>query len=290
MILQQLFNGLSLGMCYALISVGYSLVFGILRLVNFSHGSVYAFGANIILFCISLHMGIVPSLIIGIVLTGLFGVLVNKVGLEPLRKKHSPKISSLITTIGISNIVTNLLIARLGSQKRPFPMLFPDGDIACFGIRISYNQLGMLVVSVLLMVSLLLVQRTRIGLAMRACEQNGKAARLMGINVNFIISFTFLLSGISAAIAGGLVSSYYQIAYPNMGYVAGLKAFSAAVLGGIGSMPGALLGGLIVGVAESLAATFLGSEFRDSVAFILLIITLIIRPNGLFGRKEVVKL
>lgn len=290
MSVQQIFNGVTIGMSYALIAVGYSLVFGILRLVNFSHGAVYAFGANIILYFISLNFGLIPSVLVGIVLSGVLGILIDKSALEPLRKREAIPIASLITTIGVSNILTNLLTAAFGSQRRQFPSIFPAKTISVMGLEIQYSQLGIFVISILLMgLMVLLVSKTKIGLAMRASEQNIKASHLMGINVNFIISFTFFLSGVSAAIAGALVSSYYNLAYPNMGYMAGLKAFAAAVLGGIGSIPGSIIGGLIVGVSESTAATFLGSEFRDSMAFIILIIVLIIRPNGLFGRKSIKK-
>lgn len=287
---QQIFNGVTIGMSYALIAVGYSLVFGILRLVNFSHGAVYAFGANIILYLISLNFGIVPAILAGMLFTGILGILIDKSSLEPLRKRDAAPIASLITTIGVSNIITNLLIVFQGSQRRPFPSLFPPRTIDLLGISVQYAQLGMFVVSMILMLLLVfLVKKTRIGLAMRASEQNIRAAHLMGVNVNFIISFTFFLGGVSAAIAGALVSSYYNMAYPNMGYMAGLKAFAAAVLGGIGSLPGSIIGGLFVGVSESVAATYLGSEFRDSMAFIILIIVLIIRPNGLLGRKNIKK-
>ncbi|MDD7401191.1 MAG: branched-chain amino acid ABC transporter permease [Eubacteriales bacterium] len=290
MLFQQIINGLTLGMTYALIAVGYSLVFGILRLVNFSHGSVYAFGANSILFLISMNIGIMPALILGIFLTGALGVIVDKTALEPLRKQHAESITSLITTIGVSSVITNLLTAQLGSQKRSFPSLFPAGSLNIGSISLTYTQLGMLFISLALLLGLLaIVNRTKIGLAMRASEQNIRAAQIMGINVNGVISFTFFLGGMSAAIAGALVSSYYSMAYPNMGYTAGLKAFAAAVLGGIGSLPGSLVGGLLVGSVESMAATLLGSEFRDSMAFIILIIVLVIRPHGLFGKKEIKK-
>lgn len=291
MALQQIFNGVTLGMTYALIAVGYSLVFGILRLVNFSHGAVYAFGANIVLFFVGLNFGLVPAVVFGILATGILGILVDKAALEPLRKNKAESITSLITTIGISNIVTNLLTALLGSQRRAFPSLFPQGQLLIGPLSVSYTQLGMFGISLSLMLLLMfIVQRTRLGLAMRASEQNMKAAKLMGINVNFVISFTFFLGGLSAGIAGVLVSSYYAMAYPNMGYMAGLKAFAAAVLGGIGSLPGSLLGGLLVGVSETMAASVLGSEFRDSMAFVILIIVLILRPNGLLGKKGVEKL
>lgn len=290
MVGQQVFNGLTLGMAYALIAVGYSLVFGILRLVNFSHGSVYAFGAHMALLFAGMQFGIIPAILISMVLTGILGVMIDKTALEPLRKKKSMPIASLITTIGISNIIQNLLTVFYGSEKKAFPALFDFGTITIGTIRVQWTQICMCLVSLALMcILVLIVNKTKTGLAMRACQQNAKAANMMGINVNFIISFTFFLGGVSAAIAGALISGYYQIVYPNMGYMAGLKAFAAAVLGGIGSLPGALAGGLIVGVSESMAATFLGSTYRDSMAFIILILVLIIRPHGLFGKKGITK-
>ncbi len=290
MLIQQIFNGLALGMGYALIAVGYSLVFGILRLVNFSHGAIYAFGAEMAMVFIGMNFGIVPGILASMILTGILGVTIDKLALEPLRKKKSMPIASLITTIGISNIVTNLMIAFIGSEKRNFPELFKQGSVQLGSITITYTQMMMCVVSLILMLILVyIVYKTKIGLAMRASEQNSKAANMMGVNVNFVISFTFFLAGVSATIAGALVGGYYQIVYPNMGFMAGLKAFAAAVLGGIGSLPGALLGGLIIGVSESMAATFLGSTYRDSIAFVILIIVLIVRPHGLFGRKGITK-
>lgn len=290
MIIQQIFNGLSIGMAYALIAVGYSLVFGILRLVNFSHGSIYAFGAHMALLFVGMNFGIIPAVILSLVLTGLLGIAIDKTALEPLRKKNSIPIASLITTIGISNIIQNLLTAFMGSEKKPFPGLFDYGTVKLGSVQINSSQIFMFLVSLLLMIVLvLIVNKTKIGLAMRASQQNAKAANLMGINVNFIISFTFFLGGVSAAIAGVLISGYYQIVYPTMGYMVGLKAFAAAVLGGIGSIPGSLIGGLIVGISESITATVFGSTYRDSTAFIILILVLIIRPNGLFGKKGITK-
>ncbi len=290
MLVQQLFNGFTLGMAYALIAVGYSLVFGILRLVNFSHGAIYAFGAKMAMIFIGMQFGVIPGIAAAMLLTGILGMLIDKVSLEPLRIKKSPPIASLITTIGISNIITNLLIVFNGSEKRNFDSVFSDNSVAIGELSISMTQIMICVVSLALMgIFLLLVFKTGIGLAMRACEQNAKTANRMGINVNFIISFTFFLAGVSAAIAGALIGSYYRIVYPGMGFMAGLKAFAAAVLGGIGSLPGAMLGGLAVGMSESMAATIFGSAYRDSVAFIILIIVLIVRPHGLFGRKGVNK-
>lgn len=277
-------------MCYALLAVGYSLVFGILRLVNFSHGSIYAFGAHAALLFVSLKFGIVPAILLSLLLTGVLGIVIDKTALEPLRKKNSIGIASLITTIGISNIIQNLLTVYFGSEKKAFPALFDFGTITVGGIQITWTQIFICIISFALMLLLvLLVKKTKVGLAMRGCEQNAKAASLMGVNVNFVISFTFFIGGVSAAIAGTLISGYYQIVYPTMGYMAGLKAFAAAVLGGIGSIPGALTGGLLVGVSESMAATFLGSTYRDCMAFVILIIVLIVRPNGLFGKKGITK-
>ena len=290
LIVQQVLNGLALGMAYALIAVGYSLVFGILRLVNFSHGSIYAFGAHAALLFVGFEFGVLPAILLSMVCTGLLGILIDKAALEPLRKKNSVPIAALITTIGVSNIIQNLLMIWFGSDKKAFPAVFNLPMIEIGGFRIQSTQLMMCVVSlILLLVLTLVINKTKIGLAMRATEQNPKAAKLMGVNVNFVISFTFFLAGASAAIAGGLISGYYQIVYPGMGFMAGLKAFAASVLGGIGSLPGAVVGGLVVGVSECLAATFINSTYRDSVAFIILIVVLIVRPTGLFGKKGITK-
>lgn len=290
LIVQQVLNSLALGMAYALIAVGYSLVFGILRLVNFSHGSIYAFGAHAALLFVGFEFGVLPAILLSMVCTGLLGILIDKAALEPLRKKNSVPIAALITTIGVSNIIQNLLMIWFGSEKKAFPAVFNLPMIEIGGFRIQSTQLMMCVVSlILLLVLTLVINKTKIGLAMRATEQNPKAAKLMGVNVNFVISFTFFLAGASAAIAGGLISGYYQIVYPGMGFMAGLKAFAASVLGGIGSLPGAVVGGLVVGVSECLAATFINSTYRDSVAFIILIVVLIVRPTGLFGKKGITK-
>lgn len=290
LIVQQVLNGLALGMAYALIAVGYSLVFGILRLVNFSHGSVYAFGAHAALLFVGFQIGVMPAIFLSMVFTGLLGILIDKTALEPLRKKGSVPIASLITTIGVSNIIQNFLMIWFGSEKKSFPAVFDLPMIEIGGFRIQSTQLMMCLVSLILLAILtVVINKTKIGLAMRATEQNPKAANLMGVNVNFVISFTFFLAGASAAIAGGLISGYYQIVYPTMGFMAGLKAFAASVLGGIGSLPGAVVGGLVVGVSECLAATFINSTYRDSVAFIILIVVLIVRPTGLFGKKGITK-
>ncbi len=287
---QQLFNGLALGMVYALVAVGYSLVFGILRLINFSHGSVYAFGAHMAFFFIGSNFGVVPGVIFSIICTGFLGVLIDKTALAPLRKKKAIPIASLITTIGISYIIQNMLMIIFGSEKKAFAPLIPEQMVAMSDIKIHSSQIFIFCVSMVLLIGLtLLINKTKIGLSMRAVEQNSKAAMLMGINVNFVITFTFFLGGASAAIAGALISGYYQVIYPTMGFLMGLKAFAAAVLGGIGILHGSVVGGLIVGVIEVFTVVFIGGTYRDAVAFIILILVLIIRPTGLYGKKGIIK-
>ncbi len=287
-----LVNGLALGMAYALIAVGYSMVFGVLRLINFSHSAVYAFGAYMVYFFVSLKFGLFPAILLAVVLSGLLALTIDKVALEPLRKKKSMPIATLITTIGMSFIIQNLLSIEyvFGSEKRGFPSLNLFGNIIIGNITIQSSQIIMLVVAMILLAILtFIVQKTKVGLAMRATEQNQKAAQLMGINVNSVISVTFFIGGASAAIAGALIGGYYQVISPTMGSVIGLKAFAAAVVGGIGILYGSVVGGLVIGVAECFAAQYLGSNVRDPMAFVILILILIIKPVGLFGKKGISK-
>jgi branched-chain amino acid transport system permease protein len=289
-LIQQLFNGIALGLVYSLVAVGYSLVFGILRLINFSHGSVYAFGAHMAFVVVGFGLGPVLGIIVSIIVTGFLGIFIDKIALVPLRRKKSMGIAALVTTLGISNIIQHILVLIFGSHRKAFPDFYNFGLVAIFGVQISSRQFIMLGVSLMLLLLLFfIVHKTKIGLAMRATSQNQKAASLMGINVNSVSTTTFFMSGASAAIAGGLVAGYYQVVYPGMGFMIGLKAFAASVLGGIGSLPGALLGGLLVGIMESVAALYIGSNYRDAMAFIILIIVLIFKPAGIFGKKDVIK-
>lgn len=288
--LEQIINGISLGMVYGLIAVGYSLVFGILKLVNFSHGSVYAFGAHIALMFITLEFGLPIGILLSVILTGILGVLIDYTALKPLRDKNSLPISALITTIGVSYIIQNGLMVAFGSERKSFPRIIELSYITISGLMISSHQIIIFLTCLILMIILtFIIYKTKIGLSMRGIEQNRKAANLMGINVNFVIAFTFFLGGVSACIGAVLISSYYQIVYPNMGVVIGMKAFAAAVLGGIGVLHGAIIGGLIVGISENLATAFFGGNYRDAVAFIILILVLIFKPVGLFGKKGIVK-
>ena len=290
MLLQQLINGLSLGMIYALIAVGYSLVFGILRLVNMSHGAIYALGANLALFFISLEFGFVPALIVTCVLTAVVNVGFDRFILAPLRDKNAPSIAALISTVGFSYIVQNLLMIAFGSERRPFPKILDFGIWKVGSFSFNSTQVMITLISVAMLAILtLLIYKTSIGLAMRGTEQNVRASQLVGINVRNVITFTFALSGISAAIAAYLVAGLYNKVYPTMGAQIALKAFASAVLGGIGILHGAVIGGLVVGVAEALAVTYIGGAYRDATAFVILFLVLIIRPNGIFGKKATVK-
>lgn len=290
MFLQYVFSGLAIGMAYALVAVGYSLVFGILRLINFSHGSVYAFGAHMTMMFIGFRWGPWYGVLTSVILSGILGVMIDKIALAPLRRKNSLPIASLITTIGVSYIIQNLLMIIYGSERKSFPNFFDYEGLDFGNLPITSSQFILFMISLLLLLVLtFVVKRTKIGLAMRAVEQNSKAASLMGIDVNYVITFTFFLGGASAAIAGSLIAGYYQLVYPTMGFMIGLKAFAAAVLGGIGVLHGSVVGGLVVGLAESFAAGYLGGTYRDAFAFIILIIILIIRPTGLFGKKGVTK-
>lgn len=290
MVLEQVMNGIMLGMVYALIAVGYSLVFGILRLLNMAHGAIYAFGAHMALFAVAMNWGLPAAMIFAIVTTGILEMLMDTVILAPLRAKNAPNITCLISVIGVSYIIQNLLMIVFDSTKKTFPKLFDFGNVEIFGVTLTSAQISMFLIALAFLVLLtLIVNHTKIGLAMRASRENPKAANLMGIDVRRVVTFTFFLSGMCAAVAGVLVSGYYQMVYCTMGVEAGLKGFSAAVLGGIGVLYGSVVGGVIVGVAEALAVAFLGGSFRSATAYIVLFLVLLIRPSGLFGKDNIDK-
>ena len=290
MTVQYLVNGLTMGLIYALIAVGYSLVFGILKMINMAHGAIYAVGAHMILMFVTWNLGTLPAVILSIVFTGGLLVVYDRSILATLRKKKAPGIAALVTTIGFSQILTNALQIIFGTEIKSFPALFGNKMIQIGNVKFQFSQVYILVVSIILLLGLtLLINKTTVGLAMRAVEQNSRAADLMGINAKGVISVTFFLSGMSAVIAALLLASYYQTVYPTMGAMIGLKGFSASVLGGIGSLFGAAVGGSILGLAESLTVAFLSGAYRDAVACILLFIILIIRPNGLFGKAKISK-
>ena len=284
-VIQQLINGISLGSIYALIALGYTMVYGIIKLINFAHGDIYMVGAYIGFFATTvLGVSFVPALLIAMVGAGLAGMLIEYLAYRPLR--FAPKISVLITAIGVSLLLEYGGMLVVSPQPRTFPAVFPTETYNLAGIIINNQQVVILVVSLLLMVLLTyVVQYTKIGKAMRAVSFDTEAAQLMGIDSGRIISFTFGIGSALAAAAGVLVGVYYNSIVPLMGIMPGLKAFVAAVLGGIGILPGAMLGGLILGVVEALVSGFISSTFRDAAAFAILILILLFKPSGLLGKN-----
>ncbi|WP_122628465.1 branched-chain amino acid ABC transporter permease [Lucifera butyrica] len=282
---QQLVNGISLGSIYALIALGYTMVYGIIKLINFAHGDIYMLGAYVGFFATSvLKLSFFPALIMAIITAALAGVIIERLAYRPLR--NAPKIAILITAIGVSLLLENGGILLVSPQPRTFPKVFSLPVYNIGGIIIDGQQILIMVISVVLMVLLTyIVHRTKMGKAMRAVSFDTDAARLMGIDVDKTISFTFALGSGLAAAAGVLVGIYYNSIDPLMGIMPGLKAFVAAVLGGIGVIPGAMMGGVILGVIEALVSGFISSTFRDAAAFAILIIILLFRPSGLLGKN-----
>jgi branched-chain amino acid transport system permease protein len=285
--IQQLINGITLGSVYALISLGYTMVYGIIKLINFAHGDIFMVGAYIAYLSVTyLKLGLIPSLIVSMVFCSILGMLIEKFAYKPLR--NSPRISALITAIGVSLLLENLMQIIMGADSRVFPRLVAEKNYHLFQGRIVINnkQIYLLIITILLMIILnFVVKKTKIGKAMRAVSQDMDAARLMGINVDTTISYTFAIGSALAAAAGVLVGLYYNTINPLMGVLPGLKAFIAAVFGGIGIIPGAMLGGFSLGIIETLVSGYGSSMYKDAVAFALLILILIIKPSGLLGKN-----
>lgn len=301
-LVQQLLNGLILGSIYALIALGYTMVYGILGLINFAHGEIVMIGAMITITCLNLLLGagieanglllVAASLLMAVPLSALLGFTVERVAYRPLR--HAPRLAPLITAIGVSIVLQNLAMMIWGRQYVAFPQVLPSVPHQFLGASITTLQILIIVLAALIMGGLmLLVNRTRLGRAMRATAQSPQVAQLMGVNVNHVISMTFILGSCLGAVAGVMVSANYGQAHSYMGFLLGLKAFSAAVLGGIGNLAGAVIGGLLLGVIESLGAGYigdltggvLGSQYQDVFAFMVLILVLVFRPSGLMGER-----
>lgn len=289
--LQQLVNGLSLGAIYALIALGYSMVYGVLRLINFAHGDVYMLGAFGGYFLANAAgVGTENPSILGAILVtigsmaicAVIGILIEKFAYKPVRK-HS-RLTSLITAIGVSLLLEYGGQVVFGPNPRVFPQMIRSENYGLGGVQITNLNLLIIVVSMLLMVGLeLIIHRTKIGKAMRAVSYNQNVAKLMGINTDFVISFTFALGSALAAAAGVMVALSIPKIDPLMGLLTGLKAFVAAVLGGIGNIPGAVVGGLLIGFLEVQVASSSYSGYRDAAAFAILILVLLFRPTGIFG-------
>ena len=296
--LQQLVNGISTGMIYALIALGYTMVYGIVQLINFAHGEVFMLGAYIGLSCLlllgrfaGLHSGYLlfaAMILLAMVFTGLLGLLVERFAYRPLRS--APRLAPLITAIGISFLLQNVVMLVYGPVDQSVPDVVGRQSVMLGSVPISHLQLLIAATAVGLMLLLqLFIQKTRSGKAMRALADDAQAASLMGINVTAITALAFVLGSCLAGAGGVMFGAYYNTINFHDGYLAGLKAFTAAVLGGVGNIPGAMLGGLLLGVLEALAAGYISSEWKNAVAFFVLLLILLFRPQGLLGSRVVKK-
>ena len=300
--LQQLINGLTLGAIYGLIAIGYTMVYGIIGMINFAHGEIYMIGAFISLISImlleslaggSVIVALFVVLIVAMVLTSLYGWALERIAYRPLRS--SPRLAALISAIGMSIALGNYIQLTQGARNKTLQPIV-QGNLELmkrddgFTVVLSYMQIGIIVTTILLMAAFsLMIAKTSLGRAQRACEQDRTMASLLGVNVDRTISLTFVMGAALAAVAGFLVVLYYGVIDFYIGFLAGIKAFTAAVLGGIGSIPGAMLGGLLIGLIEAFWSGYFSIEYKDVAAFAILVLVLIFRPTGLLGRPEVEK-
>ena len=299
--LQQLINGLTLGMIYGLIAVGYTMVYGIIGMINFAHGDIFMVGAFLSLISLTVLSGLgITSVPLALALTlvfaagiaGLYGWTVERVAYRPLR--GSFRLAPLISAIGMSIVLQNFVQVSQGARVKPMPEMLPGGIKLLtednFAVQLSWMQLAITVVTLLLLVAFTyLVTRTPLGRAMRACEQDQKMAGLLGIDTDRTISITFVIGAALAAVAGLMFLLYYGVIDFYIGFIAGVKAFTAAVLGGIGSLPGAVLGGLAIGLIETFWSAYFSVQYKDVAAFSILVLVLIFMPTGLLGRADVEK-
>jgi branched-chain amino acid transport system permease protein len=303
-LLQQILNGLVLGSIYALIALGYTMVYGVLGIINFAHGEVLMFGALIALVVIKNLLAFFPTIPLWLILVvallvamsgcAVLSFYIEKIAYRPLR--NAPRLVPLISAIGMSILLQTIAMIIWGRTPLNFPQLLPEQSLAIFGTGalVTVKELIIMLTALIVMVALLfLVKKTRFGRAIRATAENPQVAGLMGVNTTRVISYTFILGGTLAALAGVMIASNYGSAHFYMGFMPGLKAFTAAVLGGIGNIPGAMLGGLLLGIIEALGAGYIGtlsggifgSNYQDIFAFLVLIMVLVFRPSGILGEK-----
>lgn len=286
MIIQQIINGLSLGSVYALIAVGYSLVYSILLFSNFAHGGFLVIGGYVCYFALrGAGMGILPSSFAALIGAGISAVIVERLAYKPIRERTPITLYMLIASMGMSIVIENIFVVTVGGRFRALPPVIPTQPVNFFGLATTsaFDLLSLATAVVFLVALQLFLSKTKWGLAIRAASYNLRIAGLMGVNVNRLISIVFFVAGLLAGIGGIFLSVRYTL-YPQLGMIT-TKAFVAAVIGGLGSLPGAVVGSLILGLAEMLTAGFISSQFRDLVVFGLLIMTLIVRPTGLFGKS-----
>ncbi|MCS6945101.1 MAG: branched-chain amino acid ABC transporter permease [Sutterellaceae bacterium] len=300
--IQQIVNGLVLGSLYSLVALGYTMVYGILNLINFAHGDVLMIGAltalSTILFLQKLYpdlpgwLLLIAGTVTAIPTCVITSLIIERVAYRPLR--HAPRLAPLITAIGVSIVLQTVAMIIWGRNYLTFPQLLPNEPIPLFGATITLTKLLVIVLSAAIMVGLMvLVHSTRLGRAMRATAENPRIAGLMGVNPNYVIAVTFAIGAALAAVAGVMFAATYSVAHFYMGFLPGLKAFTAAVLGGIGNIPGAMVGGVLLGLIEALGAGYIGqltggvfgSHYQDVFAFIVLCGVLILRPSGLLGER-----
>ena len=283
--LQQLINGLSLGSIYALIALGYTMVYGIIKLINFAHGDIYMLGAYIGFICTAqLGMGFFSALMTAMALCALIGVVIERIAYKPLR--NATRITALITAIGVSYFLEASTQKVMGTGVKTFPQVLANQKIMLGGVMITTQQIAIFVITIVLMLLLqYIVRKTKVGRAMRAVSVDADAARLMGVNVDMTISYTFAIGSALAGAAGVLVGLYYNSINPLMGMLPGVKAFIAAVFGGIGIIPGAMFGGFFIGIVETLVSGYGSSLYKDAVVYIILIIILVVKPAGLLGKN-----
>ena len=283
--IQQLINGIQLGSIYALIALGYTMVYGIAKLINFAHGDIIMVGAYMSLICLSTFgLPLWATFIVIAVFCAVLGVLIERVAYKPLR--NSSRMSALITAIGVSLLLENLFLLLFSSDPKPYPNMFPDINFTIGGMSISFLTIATIVITIAIMIVLsAFVNKTKLGTAMRAVSEDDGAAKLMGINVNTTISVTFAIGSALAAIAAVLYSSTYPLINPYMGSALGIKVFVAAVVGGIGIIPGAMCGGFIIGIAEALIKGYISSTLTDAFVFGILIVVLLVKPAGLLGKN-----
>lgn len=299
--LQQLVNGITLGSIYGLIAIGYTMVYGIIGMINFAHGEIYMIGAflSVLGFTILgvtgvtwLPLALILVLLIAILFTSAYGWAVERIAYRPLRS--SQRLAALISAIGMSLALQNYVLLTQGAGVKALQPIVQGGVILyseeSFTVTLSYIQIFIVILTILLMcIFALLIDRTELGRAQRACEQDRDMATLLGINVDRTISLTFIMGAVLAAVAGMMVTLYYGVIDFFMGFIAGLKAFTAAVLGGIGSLPGAMLGGMLLGLVEAFWAGYFSVEYKDVAAFGILVLVLIFMPTGLLGRPDIEK-
>jgi branched-chain amino acid transport system permease protein len=292
-LIAQLINGLTIGGIYALIALGYTLVYGILFMINFAHGEIYMFGsfggfAALTYFVntgfADAHpaLSITAAFLVAMVISSILGALLERIAYRPLR--NAPRLAPLISAIGASIFLQNVMMLIIKARMQVYPDIIPEGFLEIGWLSISFFQIFIIVASVVLMTGLyIFIQKTKIGKAMRAVAEDKEAASLMGIDVNRIILITFVIGSALAAAAGVMVGIYYTQINHMMGFIPGIKAFTAAVLGGIGNPAGAMLGGYFLGLAEALGVLFMPAEYKDVIAFGLLVLVLIFRPKGILG-------